>query len=88
LNWVTVGACVGALGLEAVGVTVAASYSYRHSVGLVIGILWWAVYCGCLGVAIGALLGLLVQRPTTSSAPGLPGDHEPPVAEADVTPAP
>jgi hypothetical protein len=89
VNWETVGAYVGALSLGAAGVAVAASHSYRHPAGLVIGILWWAFYSGCLGLALGALFGLVVQRHVAPPPPGPPGDREPPAAaEADVTVAP
>jgi hypothetical protein len=43
-------------------VAVAASYSYAHSVGLGVSLIWWGIYCGALGASIGALPGLFTQR--------------------------
>jgi hypothetical protein len=50
-NPTTIGFWLGGLVLGIAGCIYAASLSYRHLVGAVVGLLWWAVYCGCLGPA-------------------------------------
>ena len=59
---ITIGMLAGGLVLAAVGVAVAASYSYAHQAGLAVSMIWWGIYCGALGASIGALPGLFTQR--------------------------
>ena len=59
---ITIGMLAGGLVLAAVGVAVAASYSYAHPAGLAVSMIWWGIYCGALGASIGALPGLFTQR--------------------------
>jgi hypothetical protein len=59
---ITIGLFAGGLVLAAAGVTVAASYSYAHPVGLAVSMIWWGIYCGAFGASIGALPGLFTQR--------------------------
>jgi hypothetical protein len=58
---ITIGMLAGGLILGTVGVAVAVSYSYAHSAGLAISMIWWGVYFGALGASIGALPGLFTQ---------------------------
>jgi hypothetical protein len=59
---ITIGMLAGGLVLAAVGVAVAASYSYAHPAGLAVSMIWWGIYCGALGASIGALPCLFTQR--------------------------
>jgi hypothetical protein len=90
LDWVAIGGRLGALFLGAVGVSVAASAPYRSPAGMAVSILWWALYCGCLGASLGALLGLWIQGgqrpaspPAGASKPRAPAEasRKPPTAE-------
>src|SRR5262249_54468600 len=58
---ITIGMVAGGLVLGAVGVAVAASYSYAYPVGLAVSMIWWGIYFGALGVSLGALPGLITQ---------------------------
>jgi hypothetical protein len=75
---ITIGMLAGGLLLGALGVAVAASYSYAHAAGMVISLIWWGIYFGALGASIGALPGLFTQRARgnreigTAAAPCLP----------------
>jgi hypothetical protein len=35
---------------------------YQHPVALVISVLWWSIFLGCLGGSVGVLLSLLGER--------------------------
>jgi hypothetical protein len=35
---------------------------YQHPVGVVVSVLWWGWYFGCLGMSLGALLGLWAEQ--------------------------
>ena len=59
---ITIGMLAGGPVLAAVGVAVAASYSYTHPAGLAVSMIWWGIYCGAFGASIGALPGLFTQR--------------------------
>jgi hypothetical protein len=49
--------------LGTVGCVFGACMPYHHPVARVISVLWWGIYCGCLGASLGALPGLMLQRP-------------------------
>jgi len=59
---ITIGMLAGGLILGAAGVAVAASYSYAHTAGLAVSVIWWGTYFGALGTSLGALPGLFTQR--------------------------
>ena len=59
---ITIGMLAGGLILGVIGAAVAASYSYAHSAGLVVSLIWWAIFFGALGASLGALPGLFTQR--------------------------
>ena len=58
----TIGFWLGGVLLGAGGCLLGASMPYQHPVGVAVSILWWGIYCGCLGVSLGALLGLWAER--------------------------
>ena len=63
--------------LGTVGCVLGACMPYHHSVARVFSVLWWGIYCGCLGASVGALPGLLLKRtitrlPQQSEEPGTP----------------
>jgi len=39
---------------------------YQHPAAIVISIIWWGVYLGCLGASIGALIGVFTTCDTRS----------------------
>jgi hypothetical protein len=59
---ITIGMVCGGLILGAVGVAVAASYSYAYPAGLAVSMIWWGIYFGAFGAGVGALPGLFTQR--------------------------
>jgi hypothetical protein len=59
-NPTTIGFWLGGLLGGAAGCAYAASLPYRYPVGVTVGELWWAIYLGCLGASLGALLGMFV----------------------------
>src|SRR5262249_12441359 len=69
------GLVLGGLSLGAFGAQIAASYSYTTFGGLIISVLWWAIYLGALGAALGALPGLVMQK-VRAARPVLPTDRE------------
>jgi hypothetical protein len=43
---------------------------YHHPVAVVISVLWWGIYLGCLGASVGALIVLLTEpAPVSCSVP-------------------
>jgi hypothetical protein len=73
---VRIGFLLGGIGLGAVGAASAASFPYRYPAGLVVSVLWWGIFCGCLGASLGALPGLFTQRGPVDLSPrpvGAPG---------------
>jgi hypothetical protein len=53
----SIGFWLGGVVLGTGGGVLGACIGYRHPVAVVISIVWWAVYVGCFGASIGALLG-------------------------------
>jgi hypothetical protein len=51
--------------LGTVGCVFGACMPYHHPVARVIRVLWWGIYCGCLGASVGALPGLFRERSRT-----------------------
>jgi hypothetical protein len=45
---------------------------YRHPVAILISVLWWGAYFGCLGAGLGALLGLFADRARPTGRHALP----------------
>jgi hypothetical protein len=81
---VSIGFFLGGIGLAAVGAGIAASFPYKYPAALVVSILWWGIYCGCLGASLGALAGLLTQPAPATPSPGSVGDgHLPTGADMD-----
>lgn len=56
-----VGAWLGGIALGTAGCLVGASLPYQHPVGVAVGVLWWGLYLGCLGMSVGAVLGLWAE---------------------------
>jgi hypothetical protein len=67
LNPATVGFWLGGCVLGTGGAIVGACMPYHHPVAVTISILWWAIFLGCFGASIGALLGLWKNRNERSS---------------------
>ena len=58
----TVGFWLGGVVLGAGGCILGACMPYHRPVAVIIGVLWWGTYLGCLGASLGALFGLLSNR--------------------------
>jgi hypothetical protein len=58
----TIGFWLGGVLLGAGGCLLGAAMPYKHPVAVAVSILWWGIYCGCLGASLGALLGLWAER--------------------------
>ena len=58
----TIGFWLAGLSLGAVGCLVGASMPYQHPVGVAVSVVWWGIYFGCLGMNLGALVGLWAER--------------------------
>jgi hypothetical protein len=65
---VTLGLSLGGVVLGTAGCIIGACMPYRHPVAVTLSVLWWGIYLGCLGAALGALLGLLSKRNPASSS--------------------
>ncbi len=66
-----VGAWLGGITLGTGGFLFGASMPYQHPVGVAVSALWWGVYFGCLGLSLGAVLGVWVEP-----SPALPPQAE------------
>jgi hypothetical protein len=60
---IILGFWLGGVLLGTAGCVLGACMPYHHPVARVISVLWWGIYCGCLGASVGALPGLLLKRP-------------------------
>jgi hypothetical protein len=41
---------------------------YQEQVALVLSVLWWGFYLGCLGLSIGGLVGLWAEQATAAAS--------------------
>jgi hypothetical protein len=57
-NPITLGFWLGGIALATGGIILGGRMPYRHPTAVSISVLWWGIYLGCFGAAIGALLGL------------------------------
>lgn len=57
-----IGLTIGGILFGTGGCFLGASMPYRDPVGIAISMLWWAIYFGCFGVWLGAVLGASVER--------------------------
>ena len=62
---ILLGFWLGGVFLGTVGCILGACMPYHHPVARGISVLWWGIYCGCLGASVGALPGLLIERAPT-----------------------
>jgi hypothetical protein len=51
------------------GCILGACMPYHHPVGVAVSVIWWGIYCGCLGASIGSLVGLIIKRALASPTP-------------------
>jgi hypothetical protein len=66
-----IGFLSGGVILGTTGAIIGACLPYAHPVASILSALWWAVYFGCFGANIGALLGLWAENMTAPPAKGL-----------------
>jgi formyltetrahydrofolate deformylase len=62
---------LGAVCLGTGGCLGGALIPYRHPVGVAMSALWWAIYFGCFGASIGALLSLFLRGGSRVPQPGV-----------------
>ena len=79
-----VGAWLGGVALGMGGCLFGASMPYHHPLGVVVSVLWWGLYLGCLGMSLGALLGLWAESSPVHPSQGGDSAGKPP-AEASGT---
>src|SRR5262245_50483968 len=53
---------LGAVVLGTGGCILGGRMPYEHPVGVVISMLWWGIYLGCLGGSVSAVVALLSER--------------------------
>jgi hypothetical protein len=59
---VLIGFWLGGFGLGTAGCIVGACMSYHHPVAVMMSVVWWGIYLGCLGASLGAGIGGLFPR--------------------------
>jgi hypothetical protein len=69
------GFLVGGIVLGTTGAVLGACLPYAHPVASILSALWWAVYFGCFGANIGALLGLWAEKTTAPRSKALRYDE-------------
>jgi hypothetical protein len=69
---ITLGFWLGGIVFGTAGGVLGASLSYYHPVTRVLSVLWWGIYCGCLGASLGALPGLFMERTSARDPAGKP----------------
>ena len=79
----TKGFWLGGAGLAAVGCAVGAMMPYDHSVCVAVSIVWWGLYCGVFGAAMGANVALLITRSRVPSSTASIGKDEREAHEED-----
>jgi hypothetical protein len=72
-----VGAWLGGIVLGTGGCLFGASMPYQHPVGVVVSVLWWGLYLGCLGMSLGAVLGLWAEPGLVDPSQEADGAGEP-----------
>jgi hypothetical protein len=73
-----IGFWLGGVLLGAGGCLFGASMPCEHPVGVALSVLWWGIYFGCLGMNLGALVGLWAEQAPAAPAQGSGGAGEPP----------
>ena len=53
---------LGGIILGAAGCFLGASMPYERPLGVAVGVFWWGIFLGCLGMNLGALLGLWIEH--------------------------
>jgi hypothetical protein len=74
----TLGFWVGGVALGTAGGILGACVPSRYPVAVVLGVLWWGLYLGCLGAALGALCGFFTERDPPPAAQGSDRCAQPP----------
>jgi anti-anti-sigma factor len=65
----TRGFWIGAALLATTGCLIGATFPCHYAAGLAMSMLWWGIYFGAPGACVGALLGLLDERPPAAPVP-------------------
>jgi hypothetical protein len=82
---VALGFQLGGLTLGAAGCILGACMPSERPAAVVMSVLWWGIYLGCLGASLGALLALLTERAPVWPSRGPDGTSKPPTG-ADFDP--